>query len=105
MNLTGVVGYNNAGVFLDFETEAKGLRRMFEETYAVNVFGAAIMADAFLPSLKKSTTEGGARILNLGSGLGCISTTSDPEGEFKGNHFIVRRFFPQQRTANHIFSH
>lgn len=77
---------------MDGQIAAKGLRKTFEDTFAVNVFGAAIMADAFLPLLKKSKENGGARILNMSSGLGSITTMADPDGQYKGKHLIVRHF-------------
>ncbi|KZP33199.1 NAD(P)-binding protein [Athelia psychrophila] len=75
---------NNAGVYIGDQTPDKGLRRVFEETYAVNVFGAAVVADSFLPLLKQSKSEGGGRIINLSSGLGSIATMADPDGQYKG---------------------
>lgn len=64
-----------------------GLRKVFEENYAVNVFGAAVTADIFLPLLKKSTV--GPRLLNISSGLGSITTMSDPNGAYKHAQYMV----------------
>ncbi|KZP33205.1 NAD(P)-binding protein [Athelia psychrophila] len=72
---------NNAAVFIDDQIAAKGLRRVFEETFAVNLFGAAVVADSFLPLLKQSKSEGGGRIINLSSGLGSIASMADPKGQ------------------------
>lgn len=65
----------------------------------VNLFGAAIMADALLPLLKKSKVEGSGRILNISSGLGSIATMSDPEGQYKGVWLTMRASFPYSHTT------
>jgi len=76
---------NNAAVFIDDQIPNKGLRRVLEETFAVNLFGAAVVADSFLPLLKQSKSEGGGRIINLSSGLGSIAIMADPNGQAKGS--------------------
>lgn len=81
---------NNAGIFIDLQVADKGLRYIYEKTYAVNVFGAAIVAESFLPLLKQSKVEGGGRILNISSGLGSISIMADPNGILKGTYLDVR---------------
>lgn len=62
---------------------------MFRSTFAVNVFGAAIVAEVFLPLLKKSTTEGGARILNVSSSLGSNTKMSNWKGVEKSRIGLV----------------
>jgi NAD(P)-dependent dehydrogenase (short-subunit alcohol dehydrogenase family) len=54
--------------------ETKGLRAVYEETFAINVFGAAVTAESFLPLLKKSKV--GGRIVNVGSGAGSLGRMS-----------------------------
>ncbi|KZP33681.1 NAD(P)-binding protein [Athelia psychrophila] len=80
---------NNAGIAPEGQIAEKGLRRVFEETYAVNVFGAAVVADSFLPLLKQSKSEGGGRILNISSGLGSITIMADPNGQYKGAYLLA----------------
>lgn len=65
------------------------LRQSFLETFAVNVFGAACMAAALLPSLKRSNQAGGGRILNVSSGLASITLMSDPNGPYAEMHSLV----------------
>lgn len=52
------------------------MRAVFENTFAVNAFGTAITAEAFLPLLKRSKV--GPRIVNVGSGAGSCTNTSKP---------------------------
>ena len=70
---------NNAGVSLDRQTGAKGLRAVMSATYDVNVFGLACMIEASLPLLTRSARP---RIVNLSSGLGSLTQASDPAYEF-----------------------
>ncbi|KZP22438.1 NAD(P)-binding protein [Athelia psychrophila] len=65
---------NNAAVALENSIERDGLRTVFENTFAVNAFGTAITAEAFLPLLKRSTV--GPRIVNVGSGGGSCTNSS-----------------------------
>jgi NAD(P)-dependent dehydrogenase (short-subunit alcohol dehydrogenase family) len=83
---------NNSGIAKEREVATRGLRTVFEEVFAVNVFGAAVTADAFIPLLKKS--KSGPRIVNMSSGLGSIGTMIQPDG-------IYRNF---QLTASPHFS-
>ncbi|KAF7977796.1 hypothetical protein HWV62_2703 [Athelia sp. TMB] len=80
---------NNSGVAFEGQIAEKGLRRVFEETYAVNVFGATVVADSLLPLLKQSKAAGGGRILNISSGLGSIANMADPNGEYKDKWFYA----------------
>ncbi|KZP25601.1 NAD(P)-binding protein, partial [Athelia psychrophila] len=65
---------NNAAVDLGDDVERDGLRTIFKDTFAVNTFGTAIAAEAFLPLLKRSTV--GPRIVNVGSGSGSCTKLS-----------------------------
>lgn len=84
---------NNAGVLLDFDIATLGLRKVFEKAYAVNVFGAAVTAEAFLPLLKKSTAHDGPKILNISSSLGSMTILADPNGRHKGRYSTVSMRF------------
>jgi len=75
---------NNAGVSLEFGKGPAKLRNILEDTYAVNVFGPTVLAEACLPLLKKSKEQGGGRIVNVSSGLGSVAIMADPNGQYKG---------------------
>ncbi|KAJ7662964.1 hypothetical protein B0H17DRAFT_1019999 [Mycena rosella] len=68
---------NNAGVLLDTFTGAPSSRAIFEQTFSVNVFGAASTTEAFVPLLEKSAA---ARVVFVSSGLGSLTFLADPEG-------------------------
>ncbi|KAJ7471419.1 hypothetical protein B0H11DRAFT_2039897 [Mycena galericulata] len=69
---------NNAGIAVERPT-APPTRAIFEQTFAVNVFGAAATTDAFIPLLEKSTA---ARIVFVSSDLGSLALRADPAGRF-----------------------
>ncbi|KAG8979628.1 hypothetical protein FRB93_010022 [Tulasnella sp. JGI-2019a] len=76
---------NNSGVSLSGDD----LRKVFLDTYAVNVFGAVCTANAFLHLLKKSKQAGGGRILNISSELGCVTQMADPNGQYSRTHLMA----------------
>jgi NAD(P)-dependent dehydrogenase (short-subunit alcohol dehydrogenase family) len=78
---------NNSGITKEREIATRGLRTIFQEVFAVNIFGAAVTADAFLPLLKKS--KAGPRILNVSSGLGSIGTMILPDGIYRQSQLLV----------------
>lgn len=53
------------------------LRELMRDAYDTNVVGAAVMGDAFLPLLKKSSTT--PRLVNVSSGVGSIAMKLDPQ--------------------------
>jgi NAD(P)-dependent dehydrogenase (short-subunit alcohol dehydrogenase family) len=83
---------NNAGIQIETDPEVptRGLRTIFRESFEVNVFGAAITAETFLPLLKKS--KNGPRIVNMSSSLGSIGTMSDPDALYKDFRFPVSSY-------------
>ena len=78
---------NNSGITKEHEVVTRGLRTVFQEVFAVNVFGTAVTADAFLPLLKKSNA--GPRIVNMSSGLGSIGTMILPDGIYRQAQLLV----------------
>ncbi|MFG3697628.1 SDR family oxidoreductase [Micromonospora sp. NPDC047620] len=73
---------NNAGIVLGdgqrglpSETTVATLRRVFE----TNVFGVVAVTNALLPLLRRATA---ARIVNVSSEVGSITTMTDPQGSF-----------------------
>ncbi|KAJ6545002.1 hypothetical protein DFH09DRAFT_1172443 [Mycena vulgaris] len=70
---------NNAGIALDSFTGEPSSRAVFEQTFAVNVFGAASTTEAFIPLLEKSAA---ARLVFVSSDLGSLALRADPEGRY-----------------------
>ncbi|KAJ7019992.1 hypothetical protein C8F04DRAFT_1145791 [Mycena alexandri] len=68
---------NNSGVALDSRTGEAPTRATFEQTFAVNVIGAALTTEAFIPLLEKSV---GARLVFVSSDLGSLTLRADPHG-------------------------
>jgi NAD(P)-dependent dehydrogenase (short-subunit alcohol dehydrogenase family) len=70
---------NNAGIMTDAarvtEADVAGFRR----TYETNLFGVLAVTNAFLPALRRSPRP---RIVNVSSGTGSLSWSSDPDREF-----------------------
>jgi len=77
---------NNAAVALD-QTPPSGLEmETLRTTYDTNVFGVFAVIKAMLPLIKKS--EAG-RIVNMSSGLGSLTQTSDPNWGFAGVNLLA----------------
>lgn len=70
---------NNAGIFID-DAPPSGLdMEVLRRTYETNVFGPVAVIKAMLPLLRKSSA---GRIVNMSSGLGSLTLTSDPGWRF-----------------------
>ena len=67
---------NNAGVLLDDLPPSTISLDVVRRTFDINVFGVMQVIQAMLPLLRLS---GAARIVNMGSALGSLTLTSDPE--------------------------
>ncbi|MBC8161637.1 MAG: SDR family oxidoreductase [Roseiflexaceae bacterium] len=65
---------NNAGILLDTVAPSQLDHATFERTYATNVYGVFAVTQAMLPLLRLSKS---ARIVNMSSGLGSLTWTSD----------------------------
>lgn len=71
---------NNAGVVLDLATPPSALSMDdVKATYEVNLFGPIRVTQAFAPLLKAAD---GARIVNMGSGVGSLTLITDPTSLF-----------------------
>lgn len=70
---------NNAAVALDTVPPSQLDMEVLRRTYETNVFGVFAVTKALLPLLRKS--EAG-RIVNMSSGLGSLTQTSDPKWPF-----------------------
>lgn len=76
---------NNAGILPEATRANVGTGsmdlRMFQATFATNVFGVVSVTDAFLPLLREA--EAG-RIVNVSSTMGSLADQSDPESPYYG---------------------
>ncbi|KAJ7472670.1 hypothetical protein FB451DRAFT_1469583 [Mycena latifolia] len=79
---------NNAGISLDSFTGEPPTRAMFEQTFAVNVFGAASTTEAFIPLLEKSAAP---RLVFVSSDLGSLAFFADPKGRYNDARFTAYR--------------
>ncbi len=70
---------NNAGIALDQTPPSQLDMDILRRTYDTNVFGVFAVTKAMLPLLRKS--EAG-RIVNMSSGLGSLTQTSNPNWEY-----------------------
>ncbi len=67
---------NNAGVQIDDLPPSQISLKALHRTFDTNVFGAVRVTQALLPLLKSSSA---ARIVNMGSAMGSLTLTSDPQ--------------------------
>lgn len=71
---------NNAGVLLERGQKPSQMPlEALHRTYATNVYGVVALTNALLPLIRRSAA---GRIVNLSSGLGSLSLTSDPQHPF-----------------------
>jgi NAD(P)-dependent dehydrogenase (short-subunit alcohol dehydrogenase family) len=78
---------NNAGILLERgERPSMMSVRLFEQTFATNVFGVVALTNALLPLLRVAPD---ARIVNLGSGLGSLAFCSDPTHVYGQNPLLA----------------
>jgi len=88
---------NNAGLIGDL-AEARGLpsgttREALRQVFETNVFGVVAVTNAFLPLLRKADA---ARIVNVSSEVGSITSTTDPAGPL---YQLVGIPYPASKTA------
>ncbi|MCG0285301.1 SDR family oxidoreductase [Streptomyces sp. PSAA01] len=70
---------NNAGIMVDGATAPEADLEGFRRTYETNVFGVLAVTNAFLPALRRSPAP---RIVNVSSGTGSLTWSTDPEHQF-----------------------
>jgi len=70
---------NNAGIFIDDSPPSGLAMEVLRRTYETNFFGPVAVTQAMLPLLRRSLA---GRIVNMSSGLGSLTQTSDPGWEF-----------------------
>jgi len=78
---------NNAGSLFEDPVTPVISRSIFQKTYEVNVFGAAIVTEAFLPLLEKCTVLP-PRLIFISSRMGSLATRADPASH---NNFPIYR--------------
>lgn len=74
---------NNAGALPEATNQAGEVvdLDMFQQTYAVNVFGSVAVLEAFLPQLRRSRS---GRIVNVSSTMGSLTDQTDPGSPYFG---------------------
>jgi NAD(P)-dependent dehydrogenase (short-subunit alcohol dehydrogenase family) len=80
---------NNAGIILELSAKIRPAAlelTMLKETFETNLFGAFAVIRYFLPLLKQSET---AQIINVSSGLGSLTSMSDPNNMFYGSNALA----------------
>jgi NAD(P)-dependent dehydrogenase (short-subunit alcohol dehydrogenase family) len=80
---------NNAGIILELSAKIRPAALelpMLKETFETNIFGAFAVIHHFLPLLKQSET---AQIINVSSGLGSLTSMSDPNNMFYGSNALA----------------
>ena len=72
---------NNAGIFNDraIAADQSNLREQMQAAFNTNVFGAAVVTDAFVPWLERAASP---CIIFMSSGLASLTDTLDPSYEF-----------------------
>ena len=77
---------NNAGIALDRVPPSQLAMGTLRETFETNVFGMFSVIKAMLPLLRKSPA---GRIVNLSSGLGSLTQTSNRNGDFRRANLLA----------------
>ncbi|KAG9561729.1 NAD(P)-binding protein, partial [Aureobasidium melanogenum] len=83
---------NNAGIAQAQEAAADGsgpsLRELYRSHYETNVFGAAVVTEAFLPLLRKGSAK---RLAFTSSGLASLELAAKPDTLYSANNYPVYR--------------
>jgi NAD(P)-dependent dehydrogenase (short-subunit alcohol dehydrogenase family) len=90
---------NNAGISSDND-DALSLRDRFETTYNVNVFGAAIITEAFVPLLSNSPAP---RVVFVSSNLGSLALKANLDSGMSGIPVPIYR--SSKAAMNMLMSH
>ncbi|KAH0019318.1 NAD(P)-binding protein, partial [Aureobasidium melanogenum] len=83
---------NNAGIAQAQEAATDGsgpsLRELYRSHYETNVFGAAVVTEAFLPLLRKGSAK---RLAFTSSGLASLELAAKPDTLYSANNYPVYR--------------
>ncbi|KAL2861576.1 hypothetical protein BJX68DRAFT_273827 [Aspergillus pseudodeflectus] len=82
-------------------TQNLSLRENFRAVFDVNVFGVAVITDAFLPLLRASAYHD-RRIVNVTSGLGQIGITLSPTSEYNAKSWALPIYRSSKCALNMI---
>jgi NAD(P)-dependent dehydrogenase (short-subunit alcohol dehydrogenase family) len=66
---------NNAGIVAEGRKQGQTLREAYEETFDTNLFGVAMVTEAFIPLLQKASCP---RLVYMSSSLASITLRTDP---------------------------
>lgn len=77
---------NNAAISIDDAPPSGLAMEVLRRTYETNVFGPIAVTKAMLPLLRKSSA---GRIVNMSSGLGSLTLTSDRDWEFADTNLLA----------------
>lgn len=77
---------NNAAIAQDRTPPSQLDIDTLRRTYETNVFGVFAVTRALLPLVKKAAA---GRIVNMSSGLGSLTLTSDPDGHYAQVNFLA----------------
>ena len=77
---------NNAGIVTERTLPSESRMENFRQTFETNLFGLVAVTQAFLPLLRKAS-EG--RIVNISSGLGSLTSVSDPQQTRFDNSYLA----------------
>lgn len=90
---------NNAGISIDAGTVPSKLGLdILRRTFETNAFGAVTLFQSMLPLLLRSEC---ARIVNVSSGLGSLTLTSNPESEYAAVNLLA---YNSSKTALNAFT-
>ncbi|CEL05179.1 hypothetical protein ASPCAL06298 [Aspergillus calidoustus] len=92
---------NNAGISTSPAHANLSLRENFRAVFEVNVFGVAVVTDAFLPLLRASAYHD-RRIVNVTSGLGQIGITLSPTSEYNAKSWALPIYRSSKCALNMI---
>ena len=90
---------NNAGILIDVRTLPSKLGLdILRRTFETNAFGAVTLTQGMLPLLLRSEC---ARIVNVSSGLGSLTLTSNSESEYTAVNLLA---YNSSKTALNAFT-
>ncbi len=91
---------NNAGIFPDQEDSILDVQSdLIQQAMLTNTVGPMLVTQQFLPLLENSTSDNSARIINLSSKLGQLSTMDDTAPAYSISKTALNALTRQQASA------
>lgn len=91
---------NNAGIFPDQEDSVLNVQaELMNQAFITNTIGPMLVTQQFICLLENSNLEQGARIINLSSKIGQLSTMSDTAPAYSISKTALNALTIQQATA------